>query len=146
LTAEQFPSTLTACSEYMFALFRPMLTKVVFHIDGVLCAAVALALPRSLELLRVAAFSTKEAEQGGADAWGASELHTLKCALWKHMPDAVMGPAVCVPVPLEDLTLAAPSGLRFMLGHELHTGFRPVPMCQPQSRLCHGHASPRVLP
>ncbi len=54
-------------------------TKVLLHIDGVLCAAVALALPRSLEPLRVAAFSASEATQGAADAWGASELLTFKC-------------------------------------------------------------------
>ena len=67
-----------------------MLTKVLLHMDGVLCAAVAVALPRSLELVRVAVFSAKEAVQGGADAWGASELLTFKCACWKRI-SAVTG-------------------------------------------------------
>lgn len=51
-----------------------------FHVDGVMCAVVALALPLSLEPLRVAASSVTEAPKGGgADAWGASELLTFRC-------------------------------------------------------------------
>ena len=55
-------------------------TKVLLRIDGVLCAAVALALPQSLHSLRVAMFSIGETKQGVADAWGASQLLTFKCA------------------------------------------------------------------
>ena len=53
--------------------------QVELRIDGVLCATIALALPQSLEPVRVAAFSVEEAAQGGAEAWGASELFTFRC-------------------------------------------------------------------
>ena len=55
--------------------------QVLFGIDGVLCAVIALALPESLGLLRVAGFSAEEAAQGRADAWGASEFHTFRSSL-----------------------------------------------------------------
>jgi ABC-type molybdate transport system permease subunit len=53
----------------------------LFRVDGVFCATIALALPQSLEPVRVAAFSAEEAAQGGADAWGASELSTFRHAM-----------------------------------------------------------------
>ena len=79
-----------------------MPAKVLLRIDGVLCAAVALALPRSLEPLRVAVFSCSEAAHGGADAWGASELLTLKCALWKQVPSHSTDPTCSVILPSGD--------------------------------------------